>query len=67
LYPLVSSVHCSNRITQYVLNINIEKKYVTTVVPFCNENIALQEREVRVIVFNATFNNISVISWQSVL
>jgi hypothetical protein len=28
---------------------------------------ALQAIRVRVIVFNATFNNISVISWQSVL
>ena len=32
-----------------------------------NENQTTKSEEVRVIVFNTTFNNISVISWQSVL
>jgi hypothetical protein len=41
--PLVSSVHCSNRITQYVLNINIEKKYVTTVVPLYKGTLSVMK------------------------
>ena len=32
-----------------------------------NENQTTKSEEVRVIVFNTTFNNILVISWQSVL
>ena len=32
-----------------------------------NENQTTKSEEVRVIVFNTTFNNISAISWQSVL
>ena len=32
-----------------------------------NENQTTKSEEVRVIVFNTTFNNISVISWRSVL
>jgi hypothetical protein len=53
--------------TIYVGNIKMEKLYrynreVSTLNRQCLDNILMR---VRVIVLNATFNNVSIISWQS--